>query len=85
MTKAERTILTVGADGKVTSIQVREERRLEPDTSRVLWGWKQIADALDRSERWAKRNGKRLPVSWVNGRPCITMGDLYGWLKAQCA
>ena len=83
MTRIERAVLTVGDDGKVTSIQVREERRLEPDTSRVLWGWKEIAYALGRSEIWAKKSKRKIPVSRVNGRPCITIADLYAWLKAQ--
>jgi hypothetical protein len=85
VTRAERTILTVGEDGTVTSIQVNLHQHQAPDTTKWLWGWKEIGDALGRSERWARRKGKRIPVSWEGGRPCITLGDLYAWLKGQRA
>jgi hypothetical protein len=83
MTRTERTILTVGPDGAVTSIQVTLHAHPAPDTTRWLWGWKEIGDALGRSERWAKRRRKLIPVSWDRGRPCITVGDLYAWLKGM--
>jgi len=85
MTRTERAIMSVGPDGTVTSIRVHLHAETPPDTTRWLWGWKEIGDALGRSERWARRKSKRIPVSWEGGRPCITLGDLYAWLKGQRA
>lgn len=49
----------------------------------VLWGWKSIAAALGRSERWAKMHASELPLSWVRGRPVVLREDLYDWLRSK--
>lgn len=82
MTKTERTILTVDANGRVSAIYL--EPAWPQDQSPWIWTWKAIGAAVGRSERWARRLGRAggMPVTWVEGRPGITKAALYGWLKS---
>ena len=83
MTRTQRTTLTVGEDGRVVAIHVAEYPRHQCDGSRWLWGLKEIGDAINRNERWARRNVHKLPVVWVSGKPAIALADLVAWLKSQ--
>jgi hypothetical protein len=49
-----------------------------------LEGWKQIADYLNRSERWCQRAVHRLdlPVWYIGGTPALTYEDADGWLES---
>lgn len=57
--------------------------------SQRLEGWKQIADYLNRSERWCRRAAARavvsirLPVWYLGGSPALTYEDADAWLARE--
>jgi len=69
--------MTVGADGQVITIRVVADPG--PDHSRRLWGWKDIAQWLDKSERWARDH---VPVTRVGRSVTITTAGLERWLNS---
>lgn len=57
------------------------------DNQIILTGWKDICRACGvKSKTTMKKKAKKysMPISWLDGRPCISCDTLSDWIRKQC-
>lgn len=64
-----------------------ERERIRAGENFALWGWKEIARVIEKSERTAHDRANRevdpLPVEWEDERPFVSAWNVIAWRQNQ--